>query len=215
MSQPKEQVAADLVWRYVEHLRAAEAEGRSAALSRADLEQLVEALETASRLPEALRVEESEQCHAAVRDRLSAALAAPPGAPPRPEPAASPDEVSPLFGLIPPVWALRVAAAGLLALSMALATVNLWHQPAPRVVVKRVPVPRDLPDVKALDEPQAHRLIPRLVHNRISRNDERNLMWHMLVCPGCFDEYVRERGEHSPQQTARNSRTPDIQLIRW
>lgn len=216
MSPGKEEIAADLVWRYVEHLRTAAAEGRSAALSRAELRQLAEVLDTASRLPEALQGEESEQCHAAVRDRLHAVLGDPaaqpaqePAGKPAPPPVRhSPDgagpgtSAAPRQGMLVPIGALRLAGAALLALSAALATVNFWHQSPPQVVVRRVPVPRELPDVRPLDETQSHRLIRSLVRNRISRDDERNLMWHMLVCPGCFEEYVREREGHAPRQTA-------------
>src|SRR5690349_656358 len=78
MPRTKEEVASELVWRYVEYIREETEAGRAAAFSRDELEQLRHALETASRVPEALDGEPSESVLAAARAQLHAALAAAP-----------------------------------------------------------------------------------------------------------------------------------------
>jgi hypothetical protein len=59
-------------------------------------------------------------------------------------------------------------------------------------VVKRVRVPVQASeiDIQPVEESLVHDLLPRLVRNELPPKQERNLMWHMLVCRGCFDEYV-------------------------
>src|SRR5437868_3734349 len=110
MESSREEIAAELVWRYVERLREAEAEGRSAALTRAELEQLLGALETASRVPEALRCATLEDSQAEVRQKVHAALNRAPVVSPGP---ASPDRepTAPRPGLLPFPWTLPIATA--------------------------------------------------------------------------------------------------------
>src|SRR5438445_3779458 len=139
MPRTKEEVAAELVWRYVEYIREETDARRDAAFSRDELEQLLRALETASRVPEALGGEPSESILAAARAHLHAALAAaPPEAAGRAAPAApAAPAVAPWQRLR--AWALPAAAAAVLVLSAALASVPLWHHV--RTIVRRVPVP--------------------------------------------------------------------------
>jgi len=197
MSAPKEALAADLVWRYVEQVRELEAAGEPVRFSRAELEELVELLATASAVPEALAAEDAKaglqeaDCRAAVRTRLETMLAAHRTA--HPEPAAPERPARATQRSIPPVWKLRAALGAAAALALALATVDAWHPP--KVVVKRMSVPRDVRGVEPIDEELAEREIPLMVRNELSPQDEKNLMWHMLVCPGCFDEYVRVKRE--------------------
>src|SRR5690242_7323325 len=122
MSRTKEEVAAELVWRYVEYVRDETEGGRTAAFSRDELEQLVQALETASRVPEALEGEAPAAAVAAARAHLHAALAtgAPPALPSPPDPAPA----LPLPRRLG-AWALPAALAAVLALGAALATVPL------------------------------------------------------------------------------------------
>jgi hypothetical protein len=201
MSSIKEEIAADLVWRYVEHVRRETAEGRHVALSAEELDELLEALSTASLVGEAVEAPASEESQAVVRGRLQGVLAAAPEPPPStaaPAPSARRRAPGFFLGSIP-AWAFGLAVSAVLALSLALGTVDRWHRIE---VVRRVPVPRDLENVQPITERQAEAMIPRLVHQELDRQEERNLMWHMLVCPGCFDEYVQERNEHRPQAGA-------------
>jgi hypothetical protein len=213
MALTKEEIAAELVWRYVEHVRESEGAGHAAALSRAELQQLAGVLETASQVPPALESAGSERCRAAVRTRVEQLLGEGTSASPE-RPASAPRRTGRLERLtggaarVPvPAWALRSAMAAAAALTLALGTVNLWHQPA-RVV--RVAFPKDVTDVEPMDEQQAHKLIPEMVHNQLSPREEKNLMGHMLVCPGCFDQYVEMR-HHAG--TARQPRREAVWLV--
>lgn len=190
----REEIAADLVWRYVEHVRAARAEGSAAELSRAELEQLVETLDLVGRVPEALCAERAEDTarRAAVRRRLETAVTA--ATAERPSPARS----GPWLGLLSdtslvPAWRFRAAFAAAMALALALATTSLWHRPT--VVVKRVRVPVEAASVgiEPVEEALVHDLLPRMLRSELSPRQEKNLMWHMIVCSGCFDEYVQLR----------------------
>ena len=195
MAVTKEEIAADLVWRYVEQLRELPP---GEAFSRAELEQLLEVLTTAGALPEALAADEGSR--AAARSRLEQVLAASPqarqAAPPSlPErPAARPS----LPARMAPLWQLRGAVAAALVLSLALFSVNLWHRPDQPVIVRNVV---DRPgDVQPIDEPKAHELLPKMVRHELQPQDEKNLMWHMLVCPGCYRDYVALREEQPSTQ---------------
>src|SRR4051812_11747844 len=127
MSRTKEEVAAELVWRYVEYLREETGSGRAASFSRDELEQLVQALETASRVPEALEGEPSAAAVSAARAHLDATLAAaPPSAPPSAPHAPAPRPALPLPRRLRD-WTLPAAVAAVLILSLALATVPMWH----------------------------------------------------------------------------------------
>src|SRR5436189_82680 len=52
-------------------------------------------------------------------------------------------------------------------------------------------------DVQPLNEKQAHEFLPKMVRNELPAQQEKNLMWHMLICPGCFEEYedLRRQGQ--------------------
>jgi hypothetical protein len=196
MARTKEEIAADLVWQYVEHVRQSEAEGRPACFSRMELDQLVDVLETAAGMPHALTADECEERRAAVRRRVEQML--PPPAAAAPPPQAAPEASAPrrswlhdfLGGAaVVPAWRFQAATAAALALTCAVVTVNIWHRPAPevRVVQGRSEAPGD---VEPISEQKAHELLPGMVRNRLARQEERNLMWHMLVCPRCYDEYA-------------------------
>jgi len=187
MPLTREEIAADLVWRYVEHVReTSDAETLSAQETRDLLEVMLSVAPTA----EAVAAESEEARRAAVRNRVQAVLAAGPP----PAPAARKAERPLLPGLVP-AWRFRAVCAASVALAATLATVGWWHHPPERVV--RVAVPREIPHVEGMDEATAHVLLPRMVRNELAPAEERNLMGHMLVCPGCFDEYI-----HLKQQRA-------------
>jgi hypothetical protein len=194
MALTKEEIAADLVWRYVEHVRESEAENRPACLSRGELEQLVEVLHTAAHAPQALTAESCEERRAAVRRRVELMLPRSETAPPAAAaPAASGESwLRRLLGgaAVVPAWQFQAAAAAALALAAGVVTVNLWHRPAPETVVVQRRTAEPPGDVEPIDERKAHELLPGMVGNRLARQDERNLMWHMLVCPRCFDDYT-------------------------
>jgi hypothetical protein len=73
-----------------------------------------------------------------------------------------------------------------------------------------VRVPVNVDDVQPLDERKAHELLPRMIHNQLSRPQEKDLMWHMLVCPGCLDEYIQMKQSHG--QTASDVRRELLRL---
>lgn len=200
----REEVAADLLWCYVQHVREARAAGEDLSLSPAEIEQLGAALSTASRVPEALDQIEACCSQAAVRARLQPVLgkpsetAAPAGA------AGHTPWIERLRGTLVPAWQLGAAAALCLSLGLALVSVNSWHRPEP--IIRQVRVPFEAPDVQPLDERQAHDLLPRMVRNELAPRDEKSLMWHMLVCPGCFNHYVQLKGSGATVSDLRRER---------
>lgn len=181
MALSREEIAADLAWRYVEHVRNAESEP----LTDEELEDLVGVLKSVAPTGEALTEVEVEERRAAVRRRLEAIH------PPTPAPAGAFNYAAPQRGSMPvpvvPAWRFRAACALAAALSVLLGTVGFWHRPP--VQVRRVVIPRDIRGVEAMDERQAHRMLPEMVSNHLSPQQEKDLMAHMLVCPGCFNAY--------------------------
>lgn len=186
MADTKQELAADLVWRYVEYLR--EQEGREA-LTRAELEQVLQLMETASAVPEALEPEASERCRAAVRARLEQVVH-PAAVTPPTAPVAAPERRAARnwFTAPVPAWSLGLALTAIAVLSGLVGTVGTWHR-AP-AVTRYVKVPVDVDDVQPVEEREVHQLLHKMVRNELPPQQEKNLMWHMLVCPGCFDEYV-------------------------
>jgi hypothetical protein len=181
MALSREEIAADLAWRYVEHVRAAEAEP----LTDEELEQLVAVLKSVAPTGEALTDAEVEERRTAVRRRLEA-LQPPAAAPARAFGYAARPRTS-VPSPVVPAWRFRVACAFTAALALLLGTVGFWHK-AP-IVVRRLVIPRDIRGVEAMDEKQAHRMLPEMVSNHLSPQQEKDLMAHMLVCPGCFNAY--------------------------
>jgi hypothetical protein len=106
----------------------------------------------------------------------------------------------------------RTALTAAVALSVALATVNQWHRPAEVVKIRkiRVPVNEAEINVQPVAEADVHELLPRLVRNELEPQAERNLMWHMLVCRGCFDQYVKIKHTN---QTASEVREELVRLV--
>jgi hypothetical protein len=193
MARTKEEMKADLVWRYVEHLREMQDTGQCVRLTRAELEELVEVLETASSVSPVVSSEPCDARRTNVRTRMEPLLAGPGSESSRAVPVegrgTGQTGLWNTVRLLEP-WKFQIALAVAAGLALALITVNVWHQPPPVTRVVRVRVPVDAPDVQPIDEQQAHELLPRMVHNQLTPQEEKNLMWHMLVCPGCFDDYV-------------------------
>ena len=192
MALTNEEIAADLTWHYVEHLRERAAAGNCEALSAAELTELRRALETAGTVPGALA---AEPASVEARERLRARLEADLGVSPAPSPATSSPRSGPAGNRPFGAWAflrnsiLAGTAGALLGLAAAMVSVGIWHPtPAPVRMVDRPA------NVAPISEQTAHALIPAMVENRLPPGEERNLMWHMLVCPGCFEEYVQRRG---------------------
>lgn len=194
MAKTNEEIAADLLWRYVEQVRE---RGPEPPLSRAELQELLQALETAGSLGPALEearaAAHDSALEAVVRRRMEAAPPPAPRALARPATAAGGRDRFP--------WKLRLGRAltmgATAALALALLTVNYWHRPEPAPLAapaQRAALPHG---VESLSEQRAHELIPRMVRRELAPAEERSLMWHMLVCPGCFDQYValRSHGE--------------------
>ena len=200
-------MAAELVWRYVERVREARAEGEAVELSRAELAQLVETLDLAARVPDALEAPESAARRTAVRRRLDETVSS--AGPIRSERvvvAAEPPRSRPLVA----AWMFRTALAAAVALSVALVTVNQWHHSAAVVRRIRVPVNEAEINVQPVPEGEVHELLPRLVRNELEPQEERNLMWHMLVCRGCFNQYVQLKHTN---QTASEVREELVRLV--
>lgn len=98
---------------------------------------------------------------------------------------------------------LLVAACSVLITVVGFAIAGRLAPPAVRLV--RVPSDLAGKDIDPLDEQAAHVLIPKMVRNELDLKQERNLMWHMLVCPGCHRDFVSER-THA-QDAPRHQRT--------
>jgi hypothetical protein len=213
MALTKEEIAADLVWRCTEHIRVLEAEGRRVEFTREELEQLVEVLQLAARVPEALEVAEPHECREAVRRRLEQELAVPLPIPDAAPASAGVSGGAPLRDLLrrplTPSLGYGFLAGAALAAALAFSTANLWHRPKPLVTVRRVPI--EAPNVDPMDERTAHALLPQMVRSPLPPQEERNLMWHMLVCPGCFRDYVALKQQMAPQL----SRRTGVGLAGW
>jgi hypothetical protein len=181
MALSREEIAADLAWRYVEHVRTAESEP----LTDEELEALVGVLKSVAPTGEALTDVEVEERQTAVRRRLEA-LHSPTPAPARTVVYATPQRGNVAVPVVP-AWRFRAVCAFAAALAVILGTVGFWHKPP--VQVRRVVIPRDIRGVEAMDEKQAHRMLPEMVTNHLSPQHEKDLMAHMLVCPGCFNAY--------------------------
>jgi len=214
MSLNREEVAADLVWRYIEHLRVAQAEGASVELTRLELEQLVSALQVAGRMPEALEAPESASRRAAVRRRLEELEGtAPTPEQKRPNPWVQSTRHwlrSWLSGTVPG-WRYRAALGVAMGLAVGLTTVSVWHRPSPVVKRVRVPVDETAINVQPVEEAQVPELLPLMLENQLPPQQQRNLMWHMLVCRGCFNHYVEML--HS-RNTASELRAELVRLVR-
>ena len=200
MPATKQEIAAELVWRYVEHIRECGPDAATEMLTRADLQQLVEVLETAGTAGGAVLGFASDAAAGEARARLEAVIAHA-----RPQKTAASSGTPPAGrGFLPLQWLRRPAPAWVTAVSMAaglafaVSTAGVWHRPAPVVQTVRVRIPVDVPDVEPVDEAQVHKLLPRMVRNQLGPQDEKNLMWHMLICPGCFNEYVSLKNQALP-----------------
>ena len=178
-AQNREGIASELVWQYVAYLRE---QGGTAggALTPEELDRLREALETAARVPASLEVDAvpSTALAARVIDALPISAVAvrarvPAGPPPWRRPV--------------PVWAAICCAVLGMGLTFWLAG-DRGGTAASSVRVVRVP--GGAPDVDPIGEPEAHVMLPKLVRNELPARQVRSLMWHMLVCPGCFDEFL-------------------------
>lgn len=183
----KQQIAAELLWLYVTRLREAPAGAPPPCLTRAELADLAQVLEGAGALAAALPGEEPMECRAAVQRRVEALLAA------RPQVESRRESVFRRLSSLARAPRLQLrAAAGLAAvLALALATVGVWHRPATEV--RMVAVPMEVQDVEPMAEADVHALLPRMVRHELSPEQEKSLMWHMLVCPGCYDTYLELR----------------------
>ena len=82
----------------------------------------------------------------------------------------------------------------------------------PETIVRTVRVPVSIQDQEFLpiNEEEAEALLPQMVRNQLDRRHERSLMWHMLVCPGCYDKYVELRHQRplARRPAAARSRYP-------
>jgi hypothetical protein len=210
MSLNREEIAADLVWRYIEHLRTARAEGTSVELTRGELDQLLEAFQVAGRMPDALEAPESCTRREAVRRRLEEAVQAPGAARPTAPARSFQPWLASLLSASVPAWRYRAAIGTACALAACLATVSFWHRPTPIVKRERVPVEKYAINVQPVEEAQVHDLLPRMVQNELPPQQERNLMWHMLVCRGCFNQYVELKHSH---HTASELRQELVRLV--
>lgn len=196
MPRAKEEIKAELVWRFVECLREEEANAGAGAVrfSREELEELVGVLETAGDLPTVLSTTVSESARQGARARLEEAVEAkvPTAAPRRAVPSRRPSMLAAMH--------FRFVAGMVMGLSLAVMTVGMWHKTANKTIVRRVPA--ESLQIHPMDEDTAHRLIRESANTEIEPGQEKDLMWHMIVCPGCYDEYreVRHRSRMTQDQ---------------
>jgi hypothetical protein len=194
MPRTKEEIKAELVWRFVECLR--EEEDPSATpirFAREELDELVGVLETAGDLPEVLVTAESETARETVRGRLEDTLRAAEAAPASkrgPRPSHRPS----IFAAMQ----FRMVTGVVMGVALAVITVGLWHKQPVKYRDRRVPV--QLTNISPMDEDTAHRLISQSFKTDLDARQEKDLLWHMLLCPGCFDQY---------RELRHNSRTAD------
>ncbi len=181
MSNPRDEIQSELIWRYVELIRESP-ESRDVVLSRKDLDDLTATLDLAGQMPHALAAQE-EIVDSAVRSRLEAALREQPRRP------ATTPERAPAASV--PAWQFRLAMGAALVLSLVVTTVNGWHQSPRRL--QHVAVLRDAVGIEGLDEVEAHSLIPAMLLNKLDAHQEKNLMAHLVLCPGCYQEYRARR----------------------
>ena len=192
MALAKDEITADLVWRYIEHLREWEATGDPVRFTRPELEELVDVLATASAVPQALGAEQSEERKTAVRHRVQESLGGAPAEGRTPSAWRKSGLRRLLRGMRSPAWRLGMATGVVAALAVSVGTVGMWHHPAqPPVPVRVVKVPQGVSGIEPMEEKTVHELLPRMVNNQLTPQQEKNVMWHMLVCPGCYDEYAR------------------------
>lgn len=205
MALTNEEIAADLTWRYVEHLRERAAIGNLERFSHEDLAELRQALEMAGEVPGALAAQPaSAETQERLRARLQASIGSAPVAP------APVSEKPARRGGWRFLWhsLLTGTAGAAVGLAAAVVSVGIWHPtPAPIRVVAERPA-----NVAPMTEQTAHTLIPEMVGNRLPPGQERNLMWHMLVCPGCFEEYAQLR-EHQRVAAPNNLPHPEEHQI--
>lgn len=195
MPRTKEEIKAELVWRFVECLREDdEPDATPIRFAREELEELVGVLETAGDLPEVLVTPESERAREAVRTRLDETLKA---AEPRTVRTPRPSHRPSIFAAMQ----FRMVTGVVLGVALAVITVGLWHKQPVKVVTRDRRVPVQLDNIHPMDEDTAHRLIRQSFKTDIDARQEKDLLWHMLVCPGCFDEY---------RELRHNSRTVQV-----
>src|SRR5436305_1166776 len=107
MAGDRDEVIAEIVWRYVEHLRA---EGSSGPLTAAELDELAGLLRTAGDVPESLNRPDAACSRAEVRSRVQQILAET-ARPQRAAPAPPRRPAGPLFGFRIPQWGFGGALA--------------------------------------------------------------------------------------------------------
>ena len=185
MPRTKEEIKAELVWRFVECLREEEVSSATPIrFAREELEELVGVLETAGDLPEVLVTTESETARKAVRARLDETLRAA-EAEPAPRRTPRPSHRPSIFAAMQ----FRMVTGVVLGVALAVITVGLWHKQPVKVVTRDRRVPVQLANIAPMDEDTAHRLIRESFKMDLDARQEKDLLWHMLVCPGCFDQY--------------------------
>jgi hypothetical protein len=183
-----------VVWQFVQQVRRLREEGTDLVFTRADADELAGLIETAASVPAALAESvPNEARESRVRDQLAQALRERPGT--RRGSAGPPARPRRQV----PLWALGATASLTAILLAGLFTVNLWHRPEPVTRVMRVRVPTELDerDVEPISEREADRLMPVMVRSLLPAKQEKSLMWHMLICPGCYDRFVSLR-QHRP-----------------
>lgn len=185
MPRSKEEIKAELVWRFVECLREEEEPGAAPIrFAREELEELVGVLETAGDLPEVLATPESEAARETARARLEETLrAAETEASPRRTP--RPSHRPSIFAAMQ----FRMVTGMIFGVALAVVTVGAWHKQPERVVFRDRRVPVQLTNISPMDEDTAHRLIRESFKHDLEARQEKDLLWHMLLCPGCFDQY--------------------------
>ncbi len=217
MSHPKEELQAALLWCFVERVRDLPVGDDFIRFSPDEIVELGEMLNAAAATPAALShlpvsAGTEEVWKQFVRKGTVAGREGrhAPDAPQR-RPARRPWFGPAGFPSPSPLasgnWRWYATLSALAATSIALLTVGIWGPVRFAERVAHAPASVDPGDVDTLTEQQASLLIPRMVHFQLGRRDERSLMWHMLVCPGCYEKYVALR-EPAPRRRTSSDRQP-------
>lgn len=174
---PREELAAELLFAYIERIKARPEQ----TLTRGEVYALAEHLALASQVPAALGDEETETVCNLVASRLD--WQADTGRRPA---LLSYLQNRPALRRRPFILALgAVTMAAILSLGL-LAFGDRYQASTPAAVSSPA-------GVSGIGEQEAHEMIPQYVRGLLGREDERNLMWHMLRCRGCYEYYRQMR----------------------
>jgi len=168
MRSPREELASQLLWEYVQRVR----EQPDAALTRGEVYELAETLALASTIPSVVAHSDEPAAREAIQSRLAGAR--PPAAARRPPAARTSWLRRPALILAPLAGAALAAALAFFGGSGAVPEQGPAAQP---------------PGVMRLSEEAAHEMVPQYVKGELNEQGDKNIMWHLIRCRGCYRFY--------------------------